>query len=62
MKNVIFYYGGEDLLYAGDKEPNEPGWYFWDETWSTAHGPYRTEIRAMVTLNLYAEQLNEVGL
>lgn len=30
------------------------GWFFWDETWSYAHGPYDTEMGAQDALRRYA--------
>lgn len=32
-------------------------WYFWDETWSFAIGPYDTEDEARLALDKYAENL-----
>jgi hypothetical protein len=32
-----------------------PGWYFWDETWSQATGPYRNRKKAAQALQTYAE-------
>lgn len=34
-----------------------PGWYFWDETWAFAHGPFGTREDAVAALNVYAEGL-----
>ena len=33
------------------------GWYFWNETWSDAHGPYKTEEQARKRLEDYCEDL-----
>lgn len=40
-------------------EPDDsaPGWYFWDESQSFAHGPYETEPQAREALTRYAENL-----
>lgn len=35
----------------------KPGWYFWDETWSHAHGPYETESEAIESCNRYVKSL-----
>lgn len=45
-----------------DEEANEfgykgPGWYFWDETWSQAHGPFPSENDAHFACNEYAKTL-----
>ncbi len=32
------------------------GWYFWDETWTTVYGPYKTEKEAEEALRDYAER------
>jgi len=37
----------------GDKAPE--GWYFWDETWSKAYGPYGSYEIACSNLKTYAE-------
>ena len=37
----------------------EPGWYFWDETWAYAFGPYECQICAKSALYLYCR--NELG-
>jgi len=34
-----------------------PGWYFWKETWSDAHGPYPTEADAQQALKRYTEAM-----
>ena len=38
------------------REPKEcpVGWYFWDETWSFAHGPYDSEDEARAACSRYA--------
>ena len=44
-------------------EPSDPvysdknGWWFYDETWSTAYGPFDDEEAARTGLNTYAETL-----
>jgi hypothetical protein len=35
----------------------DDGWYFWDENCSDYHGPYETEIKARVALDLYGKRL-----
>ena len=37
------------------------GWYFWNESWSQAHGPYETEQQAREELKQYAEWLEGGG-
>lgn len=35
-----------DDMPSGDNEPfgfSKEGWYFWDETWAHAYGPFNTE-------------------
>lgn len=32
-------------------------WYFWDETWTEAYGPYETEIEANQQLDVYCDQV-----
>ncbi len=34
-----------------------PGWYFWDETWAQAYGPYQTEAVAREMCSKYAASL-----
>ena len=34
-----------------------PGWYFWDETWCTLHGPFSTFKECRAALKAYAETL-----
>jgi hypothetical protein len=33
------------------------GWYFWDECWCEAHGPYDTQHKAEKALAKYAKTL-----
>lgn len=33
-------------------------WYFYDETWSSAVGPFKTEEKARGALAKYCEELN----
>lgn len=40
----------------GTRQP--AGWYFWDETWSDAIGPFDTEEDCRTDLKEYAEELN----
>lgn len=37
--------------------PAAPGWYFWDETWTEYHGPYRTSDAARVAVDDYCEEV-----
>lgn len=37
--------------------PKDPGWYFWDETWSSACGPFDTEEQADEACSAYAKTL-----
>lgn len=32
-------------------------WWFWDETWSTEHGPYISKVEADKACTAYGEQL-----
>lgn len=34
---------------------NEPGWYFWDETWACSHGPFMSEAEAREQLERYCD-------
>lgn len=40
-----------------DNDWGGPGWYFWDETWSRAYGPYQTREAASAACVEYAERL-----
>lgn len=54
MANPVMYMEG----FTGvDGEHNEPGWYFWDETWTNAYGPYKDEAEANTKCAEYAKQL-----
>jgi hypothetical protein len=35
-----------------------PGWYFWDETWASCHGPYPTTDAARSALTEYCAELD----
>lgn len=35
----------------------ENEWYFWDETWAYAHGPFNSEEECKKALKEYAESL-----
>lgn len=34
------------------------GWYFWNETWTDAYGPYSCRLEAEIELQKYCEYLN----
>ena len=42
-----------------DREPKQcpPGWYFWDETWAFAYGPFDDEEQARKSCTEYARNL-----
>lgn len=44
-----------DPVYGDD----ETGWYFYDETWSDSHGPYKDEAEARKHLKQYVQNLEE---
>ncbi len=45
--------------FAGDPvHKDKDGWYFWDETWSSAVGPFDTEEKAREALNKYCVYLD----
>lgn len=51
--NAVEYIGeGGDSSY--DWGWRGPGWYYWDETWSWAAGPYATREAAAAALRTYA--------
>lgn len=37
--------------------PDEPGWYFWTETWCDRCGPYPTEAIAREMLEKYCREV-----
>lgn len=49
----------ETELTAGelDADITGPGWYFWDETWSVAHGAFDTRNQAEQNLRRYLKRL-----
>ena len=42
---------GKDTAYACGLRG--PGWYWWDETWANATGPFDTREEAQADLDLY---------
>lgn len=34
-----------------------PGWYFWDETWTNAHGPFSTKGEATEIFENYLKEV-----
>ncbi len=64
VTNPKLYEGvGNPLNHIEDEFKNvysnlEDGWYFWDETWTDAHGPYDAEDIAREHLNEYCKELN----
>ncbi len=36
----------------------KPGWYFWDETCTYVHGPWKTKVMADQQLALYLKELH----
>lgn len=47
----------EDGVWQYEGRAMRGGWYFWDETWSYAHGPYMSEDEAYMHLLQYSRQL-----
>lgn len=52
----------ESMVCASDREgdpvhSNSQGWWFYDETWSFAHGPYGSEDETRSALHAYAQTL-----
>lgn len=46
-----------DVVCIGDPEWINGKWYYWDETWVTAYGPFDTEQEAREGLDKYSAQL-----
>jgi hypothetical protein len=52
-------YQETDPLFYSVPDPEDPapeGWYFWDETWSKAYGPYALYEVAKQNLRVYIEK------
>ncbi len=49
------FYSPEEWSDAGDRRG--AGWYFWNETWSQAHGPFTDYQAARSALKEYANRL-----
>jgi len=52
---AVFYYDGSEI--QADNKPMTIGWYFWDETWTNAVGPYYTKTECDKAYEEYCEQL-----
>lgn len=51
--------GSDSIGLALSGLPLEPDnkWWFWDETWTDAHGPFDTKVEADKAVNEYARSL-----
>lgn len=58
-KHIFISTVEEDKLTEGEIEAGigKPGWYFWDETWCNAHGPFGTIGECEQLYNNYMESL-----
>ena len=45
----------DPVVYGEGDGVNQDGWYFFDEYWDTATGPYSTEAEARRMLKTYTE-------
>jgi hypothetical protein len=52
----VHYLETKHVNELGDKQ--NPGWYFWTETWADSIGPFDSELQAREQLEIY---LNELG-
>lgn len=48
------------MMTKHNSDPVQQGWFFWDETWSNAHGPFEAEEEAREGLKKYA--IEELGI
>lgn len=48
----------KEFEYINPVHEKNKKWYFWNETWSDAHGPYLTEAIADEQCSLYGQSLN----
>ena len=68
--NPVFQYTAESLMGRELRDSDSIGrslsglplrpddkWWFWDETWSDAYGPYESEADANAAVNEYARNL-----
>ena len=55
--SIIYYTGSEKLVPSMSQGWSGPGWYFWDEIWTSCYGPYDTELEARIELAKYVEGL-----
>ena len=49
-------YNTEPLKESDPVENICGNWYFWDETWTSRHGPYEDEAAARAALERYASE------
>lgn len=43
--------------HEGSYRTDQPGWYFWIETWADRYGPYQTREECEVAFNKYCEAM-----
>lgn len=61
--NPVFHFGEAGKSPTGPDTRSEEtgittnGWYFWDETWAFAYGPYGSEVGAQESLCEYTKGL-----
>lgn len=59
-KQIFAITKNESLINSGELDAGitGPGWYYWDETWCNASGPFNTYNECKVQLDNYLEELN----
>ena len=56
MANPVHYVTEREKLEFSDTY-DEPGWYFWDETWVARYGPFPTETSCEEKLGQYVKEV-----
>ena len=62
MSAINYYPSSEGWEEAEEQGYDGPGWYFWDETWTSCNGPYRSEEEAQQKLKHYCDTVLSAGL
>jgi hypothetical protein len=52
----LFHHPG-GKMWEGAPEESPKGFYFWDETWTNFHGPFKSESKARLALKKYGDSL-----
>lgn len=60
-RDPVHFHLKDELAHCDlDLATDETGWYFWDESWASRHGPFSSRSAAVAMLHEYS--VNQLGV